>query len=383
MPPNSGLFVQALGRYLGWYLRALVALPVECRASRLRRLLFLLVFPVFLAVQLMHWVFLLLDEVLFADYRHQALSRPLFILGIPRSGTTFLHRQLATDPGLSTPTTWEVLLAPSICQRRLVAVLALIDRLLGRPVRRLLDRFTQRAQGGFASIHAVELGVAEEDYLALLPLASCFLLLLAFPAERALLELGAFRDMSEARRQPLLDFYHGLLQRHCYCHPGKRLLSKNAAFAEWPQALLSRYPDAGFILCVRPPEQALASQLAALDSARSTFAIDGDGTATKITFAHLFARYYANLAAFLAVCPKAQQAVVAQPQLRRHTAQRLQQLSVQFALAPQLPGGHAEGAAQVVHRYPGLDAPLRRSLLIEEMRSDYRELQAASHAQRD
>ncbi|MGH3562828.1 MAG: hypothetical protein ACRDTN_13790, partial [Mycobacterium sp.] len=33
-----------------------------------------------------------LDELVYPRYRKQALDRPVFIVGNPRSGTTFLHR---------------------------------------------------------------------------------------------------------------------------------------------------------------------------------------------------------------------------------------------------------------------------------------------------
>lgn len=381
MPTPFDPPLRALIRYLGWYLRAAAALPAGQRGLRLRRAAFLLVFPLFLAVQLVHWIFLLLDELLFPQYRRQPVRQPVFILGVPRSGTTFLHRQLASDAALGTPTTWEVVFAPSICQRRLIHLLSALDRRLGGPVARLLGRALMHGQGSFASIHSVELAAAEEDYLALLPLGACFLLLMAFPTERALLRLGAFRDMPQAQREALLDSYHALLQRHCYCHPGRRLLSKNAAFAEWPQALLSRYPDACFILCVRPPEAALASQLASLESARFLFALDSDGTQTRYTFTHLFARFFANLREFQRSCPPPQLAVVAQPRLRRHTAQVVQQLSAQLGLQPALPEPGAGGSDGLpAHRYPQLPLPLRSSCLLEEMRSDYRDLLAAATA---
>lgn len=39
--------------------------------------------------------------------RAERVERPLFIIGLPRSGTTILHELLAQDPGLRAPLTWE------------------------------------------------------------------------------------------------------------------------------------------------------------------------------------------------------------------------------------------------------------------------------------
>src|SRR6185295_14926741 len=38
----------------------------------------------------------------------QEIREPLFVVGLPRSGTTFLHMLLAADPDHRAPVTWEV-----------------------------------------------------------------------------------------------------------------------------------------------------------------------------------------------------------------------------------------------------------------------------------
>ena len=40
---------------------------------------------------------------------HQRIKRPVFIVGIPRSGNTFLHELLAADPNNRAPRVWEVM----------------------------------------------------------------------------------------------------------------------------------------------------------------------------------------------------------------------------------------------------------------------------------
>ena len=39
----------------------------------------------------------------------EVIRRPLFITGLPRSGTTFLHALLAQDPAHRSPLVWEVM----------------------------------------------------------------------------------------------------------------------------------------------------------------------------------------------------------------------------------------------------------------------------------
>jgi len=48
---------------------------------------------------------------------NQPVCRPIFVTGLPRSGTTLLHRLLAQDPALRVPLVWEVLFPVPACER--------------------------------------------------------------------------------------------------------------------------------------------------------------------------------------------------------------------------------------------------------------------------
>lgn len=260
-----------------------------------RRLtLLLLLFPFYLLLQAMHWLGFLIDEVIFRAYRRVPVVNPLFISGIPRSGTTFVHRTLARDMGqFTTFRTWEAILAPSITQRRVVQALSRMDRWVGSPLHRLLDWLTRRLTGSFAHIHGVGLQAPEEDYLALLPAGGCFILVLAFPASNSLWQLGRFQEVPEEQRLILLNFYKSMLQKHLYLSgPGKRLLSKNAAFASWIPDLRRTFPDARYVLCLREPRAALASQLSSLRPGLRAFATLGAADTVSLDFQTIFAHAY-------------------------------------------------------------------------------------------
>ena len=58
---------------------------------------------------------LLVHRLRLADHRarhpelaEEKIERPLFILGLPRTGTSLLHSLLAQDPGHRVPLSWEV-----------------------------------------------------------------------------------------------------------------------------------------------------------------------------------------------------------------------------------------------------------------------------------
>src|SRR6266478_9129632 len=49
------------------------------------------------------------DRQLYRGIAQQEIREPLFIVGLPRSGTTLLHTLLAADPEHRVPVTWEVM----------------------------------------------------------------------------------------------------------------------------------------------------------------------------------------------------------------------------------------------------------------------------------
>ncbi|MDN3516439.1 sulfotransferase [Aquisalimonas lutea] len=312
--------LQGLVLHLGWWAGAFLR-PRDARAPlRVRRALVLLGgLPVFLVVQLVHMLCLVLDDLLFPRYRRVTVGRAVFITGIPRSGTTALHRALAVDrERYTTLTTWEALFAPSILQRRMVRGLAWVDARLGGYLRRGLAAATQRLTGDLAAVHDVGLDAAEEDYLALLPTGGCFLLLLVFPGARGLQALGHFDTaVAAGRRRRLLAFYERVLQRHLYADGARRvLLSKNAAFGSWVTGLRERFPQARFIICTREPVAALSSQISSVASARALFGTRVDDAGFQALFVDMYAETLQHLADTLAQWPRERVAVVDMADLR-------------------------------------------------------------------
>ena len=360
--------VEGLGLYVAWWLRSLLSWrdPLAPMTPK-RAAVLLLGMPVFLLVQCIHAICLLLDDVLFSNYRKVVIKRPLFITGIPRSGTTFLHRTLAIDnERYTTLTTWEALLAPSITQRRIIHGVGWLDRRLGGVGKHSLNALTRRLAGGLEDIHEVGLEAAEEDYLALLPAAGCFILLLAFPGALGLQQLGHLdRKMPEKRRQRLLRFYHGCLQRHLYADGGqRRLLSKNAAFGSWLAGLHGLYPDATFIICTREPLAALSSQISSIDSARALFGTGVEEEPFQQLFAEQFAETLAHMAAMLAEWPIARAVVLdmadlgSDPDVVIPAALRQLDIPVSDALTDYLAALPRRSRSQHQHNAHGLALPI-------------------------
>jgi hypothetical protein len=290
-------------------------------------------------------VCLLLDWVFYRRFSALPVSRPVFVVGVPRSGTTFLHRELATDPAFSTTATWEATVAPAIIQRSAARALAAFDRTLGHPLARALSWSIGRTARSVNDVHPIGLLEAEEDYLLLLTAGGCFFMSLAFPGSADLKNLANFSALEHGRQQQLLDHYHRLLQRQLYANPGQ-LLSKNAAFASWLPALARRYPDALFVICIREPDQALASQVNSLAAARAFFATYPDTNRLSSTFAGYYRLWFRHLADF-ADAPGAAVLVIEQEWMRSNPAETLR-LVYQHLQRTAPPGGRTQPKPKAV-----------------------------------
>lgn len=228
-------------------------------------------------VQLVHRVALALDVVLFPEFKQMDIKAPVFVLGVPRSGTTYVHRLLAEDPSFTTFSTLECLFAPSILERHLLRFAALLDAGLGRPIARLIAWFDRRLSDRMQALHPTSLSAPEEDYFCLMPWFSCFLLIVPFP-EASWLHSIARDQLSAKERDQLMRRYQSCLKRHLYFHrmDNKTLLSKNASFAGMADLLAQGFPDARFVICKRDPLRAIDSQFRVLASAQRFFGLDPD-----------------------------------------------------------------------------------------------------------
>jgi len=225
------------------------------------RLKVLIIFwALFIPHQIVTRICLALDSVFFPAWRKRLIKKPVFITGIFRSGTTYLYQMMAGDSGtFSSFKTWEIYLAPSIVQRKLLRLLRRLDALIGKPVYHLLSRYNSRRLGNIR-LHQVGLWKEEEDEgLFLFPWDSLFTWFF-FPDSRGLEKYWNARSGSNKRR---MEFFRDCVRRHLYFH-GKAsvYLSKNPAFTPMLASLKETFPDARVIYMLRTPMEVLPSQAA-------------------------------------------------------------------------------------------------------------------------
>jgi omega-hydroxy-beta-dihydromenaquinone-9 sulfotransferase len=223
--------------------------------------------PLFMLNGLINQACLLLDEMLFPRYRRTAVTMPVFIVGVPRSGTTFLHRLLARDEEQFTcMKLWELFFAPSIFQKKCWCALGMLDRCLGSPLSRMVRYWEEKAFNQLGRMHVLSLFEPEEDELLLLSIFSSVFLSFAFPFEDAVRGLALFdRELPVHERERIMAFYKTCVQRHLYCFGrGRCFLSKNPAFSPKIESLYCTFPDARIICMVRSPFEAIPSSMSLL-----------------------------------------------------------------------------------------------------------------------
>jgi hypothetical protein len=212
--------------------------------------------------ELVTWVNLLLDNLLFRGYRDVRVEAPIFIAGNFRSGTTFLHRLLARDrERFCTMQMWEVLFAPSILQRRAVQALGALDSRLGSTVGRRLAAVEDDWQEE-NPMHTVSLGAPEEDDYLLLHIWSALTIGLSSGVlEEARPYVRFDTDLPRSDQDRIMGFYRRCLQRHLHAHRarGRLYLAKNPALTPKIDSVYRWFPDARIICLVRSPLEMVPS----------------------------------------------------------------------------------------------------------------------------
>jgi hypothetical protein len=228
-------------------------------------LAFFLLYPLH---QAFVWIGLWLDELLFHAYRGVEVREPVFIVGNPRSGTTFLHRLIAQDrTRYSTMEMWEILFAPAVVTRRTVRTFARLDRVLGGPIHRIIAAEERRWHEENA-MHRVSLRAPEEDDYLLLHIWSALTAgLSAGLLEEARPYTYFDTELPPGDRRRIMDFYRRCVQRHLYAHraAGRRYLAKNPALSPKLVSVLERFPDAKIICLVRSPFEMVPSYVSMMD----------------------------------------------------------------------------------------------------------------------
>ena len=219
---------------------------------------------IYIPAQLVIWTGLYLDEVFFPSYRQIKIKEPVFIIGNPRSGTTFLQRLLARDTAnFLSMKTWEIFGAPSITMRKVFRMIVQISRSIGVQISKRIKRLEKNWREDDI-VHRFRLREVEEDENLFIHIFST-MRIWSFAAMEEEAEPYIYFDqqMSAEDKTRIMDYYESCLQRHYYyhCQTNSHYLSKNPNFSPTVKTLLEKFKDAKFIYLIRNPLEAVPSHI--------------------------------------------------------------------------------------------------------------------------
>ena len=195
------------------------------------------------------------------------IHRPIFVTGLPRTGTTLLHGLLAQDPANRALLTWEMMY-PSPPPRVRGAK---PDRRAELSARQI--RWFHRMAPEFRKIHPTGADLPEEC----LVIASHAFVSFQF---QTMYDVPSYETWLE--QQDLHDSYlwhRRFLQHLQWRWPERRWVLKAPAHLFGLEALLAAYPDAGIVLTHRAPLEVVGSLASLTVALRSTFSDDVDPVA--------------------------------------------------------------------------------------------------------
>jgi hypothetical protein len=189
----------------------------------------------------------------------EEIRRPLFITGLPRSGSTLLHSLLAQDPTSRVPLNWETMYPSPPPERATHAT----DPRADQAERQI--RWFGWIQPEFCRIHPVAARQAEECVVIL----SHTFLSYQFSSMYFVPSYQAWMERQDLR--PAYEFHRRFLQHLQWRCPAARWVLKAPPHFPTLDALLAVYPDANVVVTHRDPLEVAASVASLHAVLRGTF----------------------------------------------------------------------------------------------------------------
>jgi hypothetical protein len=220
----------------------------------------------------------------------EPIAAPVFIIGLPRTGTTLLHGLMSEDPASRVPRTWEVMYPA-----RFPSTPAGIERARRLTASRLA--WANRLAPQFRKIHPIAPDLPQEC----IAITAQIFMSIQFHTTH---EVASYEDWFENDSQALADAFHRRLLQHLQLRPGSRrrwvLKAPGHLFAL--DALLAEYPDAKIIQTHRDPLRVMASMASHATVLRRAFSDHADPVQIASDWSR---RWGTALNAFLAVRDRA------------------------------------------------------------------------------
>lgn len=194
----------------------------------------------------------------------ETVRAPLFVTGLPRTGTTLLHGLLAQDPASRAPLNWEMMYPSPPAERsgrRRDRRIALAERQI---------RWFHRLAPDFRRIHALGARLPEECLI----ITSHAFLSFQFQTSHRVPTYQHWLEAQDLR--PAYRQHREILQHLQWRTAPRHWVLKAPAHLFGIAALFDLYPDAGVVLTHRDPVEVVASVASLHATLRGTFSAHVD-----------------------------------------------------------------------------------------------------------
>jgi hypothetical protein len=194
--------------------------------------------------------------------RDQQIVQPLFVLGLPRTGTTVLYGMLAANPAMRSPASWEVARPfPPPGPTEDPARVAAMDKDLAG---------FKHIAPGLETIHPLGSRLPQECLALQAPQFASYEFVTTFPVP------SYWAWLREQDLTPAYAYEKTFLQHLQSGHAGDRWILKTPAHLMWLDTLLHVFPDALLVHTHRNPTAVLASVSSLMYGFRSAMSNDVD-----------------------------------------------------------------------------------------------------------
>ena len=222
--------------------------------ARKKQAIFLLKYAIFSPIWTFFWY---LDEILYSNYKSIEI-KPIFIIGQPRCGTTFLHRTLAKSNQFVAikHIEWRY---PYIAFQKILKYSGLANIIMHK-------NYWPTTEAGrvAAKMHPNHLSDWEEEGIFF---EECFLhhffIYFRFPYPDIFEYLDNFQNLPDRIQRQIMHTHRKVIQKMFYLHhgAGKFYLSKEVTSHDKIPYILKLYPEARFIVSLRKSNDFLNSLL--------------------------------------------------------------------------------------------------------------------------
>ena len=207
----------------------------------------------------------------------ERIESPVFIIGLPRTGTTLLHGLMSQDPANRVPLTWEVMY-PAAYPNTPAGIEAARKRTASRLT------WANRLAPKFRKIHPIAADLPQEC----IAITAHVFMSIQFHTTH---DVPGYENWFERDSQQLAYAYHRRLLQHLQArNPGRRWVLKAPGHLFALDALLREYPDARIVQTHRDPLRVMASMASHATVLRRAFSDTADPATIAADWSDRWAR---------------------------------------------------------------------------------------------